>query len=650
MRKKIIVGLALLLGSQVGLAAINSAQSGDWASTDTWGGGVVPVAGDTVYVNSHSVTSSASVGTLIGLAVQGNGLGELIMDSGSSIGVSGSLTLNAGDLNVKSGAALTHASATGYILLTAAAGAAGDSASLTIDGGTVTSGRVALFGGSAATGAAGTLTINSGSLEFFGQRIQCDAGVGSTIEMFVNGGSLTCSYIQFKNTAAGAQNQSLTVDGGDLILDTSNQNGSLAFTDAGAKVWFEDGSITFEGCTAAEFSSFQTTFNAWVDSGTIDSVTFTDAELKYNLIHDGSYAVLTTAAPATTVSSVASGSWSTESIWSIGIAPRSGDVVYIKDDDVSVENKERTFNVLALIGESGGTGSLSLGDGALFAVSNDVILTAGELTVGTGASLSHTHVGPNKYIKIARDADSSGSLVVDGGSVYTERALFLSNWEAPGSTGTLTVNAGSLKSDKQLILGGASNSVQKVYLNGGTTEFWYIDFDQNDNHGNGTQTQDVTISGGDLILTEPSNLSGTLQFGGSYSSLFFEHGSITWTGCDAAEFSAFESVFDGWVDDGNVTSIALSAQQLKDALIHDGTSAVLSADQLPPSLSMSFDADSLTLASADLWPGATNILQTTTDLVDGSWSNLTSSTGSSSNTWVITPLTDPQQFYRIIPE
>ncbi len=649
MRMEIIAGLALLLGTQAGLAAINSAQSGDWASTNTWGGGVVPVAGDTVYVNSHSVTSSASVGTLVGLAVQGNGQGELIMEGGSSIGASGSVTLNAGDLTVKSGAALTHASSAGYLYLTAAAGAANYSASLTVDGGTVTSDRVALFGNSSATDSTGTLTINSGSLTVDGQRIQCDAGVGSTIEMFVNGGSLTCSYIQFKNSGAGSQNQSLTVDGGDLSLTASSQGASLQFLDTNARVWFEDGSITFTGCTAAEFSGFQTTFNSWVDSGYIDSATFTDAELKYNLIHDGSSAVLTTAAPATTVNSIASGSWSTESIWSIGVAPRNGDVVYIKDDDVTAGGIERTLQSLALTGDGGAPGSLSLTDGTQIAVTNSVTLNVGELSIATGASLLHTNAA-GTYVYVARDAGSVGALTLAGGSLYSEQAMFLSSAAAIGATGTITVTSGSLVCDKQLIVGGASNQVARMFVNGGTAQFSYIDFDQGTNPGGSTQTEEITVSGGELILTT-SNQSGSLQFGeGTYSKLFFEHGSITWTGCTSNEFSSFKTMFDGWVDSGYVTSAALSDQMLKDSLIHDGTSAVLSAAQFPPSLSMSFDADSLTLASADLWPGASNILQTTTDLVDGSWSNLTSSTGSSSNTWVITPLTDSQRFYRIIPE
>ncbi len=273
---------------------VSSVQSGEWADSGIWGGGAVPVSGDVVYVRAHSVTSSAPSGTLTALAVLGgSGPGQLTMNSGSSIGVSGNLTLNYGGLTVNSGSALTHQSSSGYIQLAAAAGAANRSSSMTLAGGTVTSDRVALFGGSAATAATGTLTVASGSLTFAGQRIQCDPGAGSAVQMFVDGGALTCSYIQFKDSAAGSQMQSLTVNGGDLHLTAANYTASLQFADANSRVWFEDGSMIWEGVDSVlDFDALQSVFDAWVDAGFIDSANFSSQQLKKGLIFDGANAVL----------------------------------------------------------------------------------------------------------------------------------------------------------------------------------------------------------------------------------------------------------------------------------------------------------------------------------------------------------------------
>lgn len=289
------VGVLVLCGMlPLADAAINTAQSGEWMSPTTWGGGVVPGTGDVVYVRAHSITSSTPQGTLTALAVLGETApGQLTLNSGSSNGVAGNLTLNYGDLIVHNGASLTHASSSGYLQLTSAAGAANHSASLTVDGGTVTSDRVGLFGGSSAAAATGTLTIASGSLTFAGQRIQCDTGAGSTLQMFVDGGALSCAYILFKNTAGGLQTQSLTVDGGDLHLTAANYTASLQFVDTNSKVWFEGGAMIWEGVdSVSDFDAFQSVFDAWVDDGFIDSVNFSSQQLKKGLIFDGADAVL----------------------------------------------------------------------------------------------------------------------------------------------------------------------------------------------------------------------------------------------------------------------------------------------------------------------------------------------------------------------
>lgn len=288
-----MVACAVFAVMQTGWSATyNSVRSGDWASTSTWNTILVPgssVAGDVAYVKGHSVTSSAAV------AYNLNGLGLLTtgsvlrMQSGSSMTVTGMVTLSYGNLIVESNASLSHVSASGYIRI--ANQGNGQTGSLTINGGTVTSGRTLLIGAAGAQGAQGTLTINSGSLTVTNQ-LQLGAGTNSSAMVFLNGGAAQVDYLTFMNYGTG-QTQSLTMVGGQLTLTTGNEAGSLQFTDTGAKVWFEGGIIVFKGVdTSNDFTAFKTTFNNWVDAGNLDSAVFSDQQLKSGLVFNGADAVL----------------------------------------------------------------------------------------------------------------------------------------------------------------------------------------------------------------------------------------------------------------------------------------------------------------------------------------------------------------------
>ncbi len=292
-RIKYMLACAVFASVQTGLSATyNSVQSGDWTSTSTWNTVSLPgssAAGDVVYVKGHSVTSSAAV------AYNLNGLGLLTagsvlrMQSGSSMTVTGNLTLSYGNLIVDSNASLSHVSGNGYIRI--ANQGDGQDGAMTINGGTVTSSRAVLIGNAAAKNAQGTLTINSGSFSSALQMI-LGAGTNSTAKVFLNGGNLEMSYLEFANNGTG-QTQSLTVNGGEFVLTTGNQDASLQFADSNAKVWFEDGMITFKGVDSTnDFTAFKTTFNGWVDAGNIDSLSFTDQQLKDQLVFDGTNAVL----------------------------------------------------------------------------------------------------------------------------------------------------------------------------------------------------------------------------------------------------------------------------------------------------------------------------------------------------------------------
>jgi len=205
---------------------------------------------------------------------------------------------------------------------------------------------------------------------------------------------------------------------------------------------------------------------------------------------------------------------------------------------------------------------------------------------------------------------------------------------------------------RRVIFGGAPNSVSKMFITGGTAQFEWIQFDQGTNPGGGTQIEEVTVDGGDLILT--GNETGAFDFAGAYSKVFYENGSITFTGVDTvADFNAFTNTWNGWVDTGSVTSTVYSASELKSMLQYSSLGdAVVTpvALQAYGTMMISLGADSMEITSDYLNPAATNMLQETTDLVNGSWSNVSFSTGSTSNSWVITPLTEPKSFYRVISQ
>src|SRR5262245_57557548 len=98
-----IMKLVFLLLTTLGVVrgtAIISAQSGDWSSTSTWVGGVVPGNGDTVTIaNTHTVTvsdsrivgSSPNTGGTPAVALGNSGV--LQITSGGSIKVRGDIAV-----------------------------------------------------------------------------------------------------------------------------------------------------------------------------------------------------------------------------------------------------------------------------------------------------------------------------------------------------------------------------------------------------------------------------------------------------------------------------------------------------------------------------------------------------------------------------
>jgi len=112
MRIKILVVLvSIFFCSSVIAATITSAGSGNWNSTSTWVGGVVPGAGDNVIIaNTHNVTANVDITTTGTVTV--NSGGTLTLNSGilvnSTINATGAIAWpNGGTIKIGSSANIT---------------------------------------------------------------------------------------------------------------------------------------------------------------------------------------------------------------------------------------------------------------------------------------------------------------------------------------------------------------------------------------------------------------------------------------------------------------------------------------------------------------------------------------------------------------
>jgi hypothetical protein len=275
-------------------------------------------------------------------------------------------------------------------------------------------------------------------------------------------------------------------------------------------------------------------------------------------------------ARAATISSAASGRWEDAGTWSAGV-PGTGDVVYIQAHSVTSSMPVGALNALATL-QAGSR--MVMQDGSDIGVTVNVTVNLGDMVLESGSRLTHTGTG---YLKIGRDAGNDGTLMINGGTYDSDRAIFMNLHNSGDAKATMLINAGLITCTRQLIFGGSPGSEARLSVNGGTAQFDYIDFDQ---HALGDQGQlgEVTVDGGELILTT-ANEAGSLQFAGSYNQVFYESGSIRFKGVDnEAGFTAFAGTFNGWVDAGNIASSTYSDQELKDGLVFDGLDAVLDPD------------------------------------------------------------------------
>jgi len=334
---------------------------------------------------------------------------------------------------------------------------------------------------------------------------------------------------------------------------------------------------------------------------------------------------------ATTYQSIASDNWSVTTTWTPNGTPASGDTVVVRNHDV-VLTSSTTINDLKTWGGGGGFGSLTI--------------TNATLTTGTTPDY------------LAMTANMNSSVIINSGAYNPGLNLQIQSGAADNHNSTLILNSGSSLTTGGtggLLMNAGSGSTNTVVLNGGSTlSVQYIDFN---NLGDASTFQQILINDGTLTLRASAE-NNSFQFDDVDASIKFEGGSIVFEGVDSeADFTSFQAVFNNWVNNSKIISTTFSDQELKDGFSFDGSNAVLSLSAAPPpvppksgQLSIATGVDSVSVTAIGLEATATNTLQVKTNLLAESWDDVSVSTGSTSNSWVITPLPDQKSFYRVLSQ
>lgn len=272
----VIFLLAIFMGApDVHAAARTASASGNWSSTSTWGGSSVPVAGDTVTINSGitvtvDVAAACTSITINDPAGSSNGV---TISSTNSLTVSGAITTNAPSGNSVSTIAVGAGTlSAGSIALAGTTGAPARYTDLTVSTGSVTiSGNLTSAGtrsrltftgvgtlniaGTFMSGTAGTFTANSSTVNYTSSSAQSIAPFaytfnnvtlsGSNTKTMTNatingtlsiqgtattGGTIptygTNAVIEYKGSAAQTTNNSaFTIIGANQTLKINNANG-----------------------------------------------------------------------------------------------------------------------------------------------------------------------------------------------------------------------------------------------------------------------------------------------------------------------------------------------------------------------------------------------------------------------------------------
>lgn len=212
--------LALFLGtvSVAEAAARTASVDGNWTDTATWGGQSVPVAGDTVTINTDIVVivNTAVEATSITLNDPEEAANGITVQTGGSITLTGALTFAGSTGATHSTVAVADGDLMAGSIAIADGAGSGDSILSVGTGGTITSsggitftgtfsdmhlvatgtGEIVLSGTTGTIGAGGTVSLASGSTVFF-------AGTGAQTVPVYTYGNMTINKASGTATLAG---------------------------------------------------------------------------------------------------------------------------------------------------------------------------------------------------------------------------------------------------------------------------------------------------------------------------------------------------------------------------------------------------------------------------------------------------------------
>ncbi len=275
----LFVGMSFLLGTQGMMAQKTSAQSGDWASTSTWVGGVVPTTSELVTIAAgHAVTYAPTANATIGsLSIANTGsltittsfsrtIGNLTIDSG------GTLSSTTGATSIAS-ASTTWVNNGTMTLTTLGLGAAtfNNNGTLTTGMGSTSTGTLNNNNG-ATLNLTGTVagninnygTLNSGGLS--GTAATAVINNKSTGVFNFTGSAMTATNLVLNATEAG-NTVNYSFAGTQTLKDVNYYN--LTISNSGTKTWPQSADRTISGNLTINSGITLRVSSAGVSSATI---------------------------------------------------------------------------------------------------------------------------------------------------------------------------------------------------------------------------------------------------------------------------------------------------------------------------------------------------------------------------------------------
>jgi hypothetical protein len=252
----LIAGMVLFSTNHVLANAISAAATGNWNSTGTWSGGVVPTSADDVTIDGGftvTVTSTGAAAHSIQLGTSGGGAGTLTFSGTSDLTVGTSITAgstsgsNAGTLTMTIGATLTAGSI---------ANGGGGASNYTLNAGTVV--LTGTFSLPTGANAYNNLTVNGGTVtQTQNMTIAGDLSIGSTSE-FDCDGIHTLSISGNVSTNSGNASSNLKALGSAISV-TGNITGPGKLFLKGTEAFTINGNFTIAGFTSNDGGNFGST-------------------------------------------------------------------------------------------------------------------------------------------------------------------------------------------------------------------------------------------------------------------------------------------------------------------------------------------------------------------------------------------------------